>query len=94
MNQTRKLGKQWRLMQLNIEGISGAKCDVLARLLDEQEVDVLVVQETHIISPEDLAKRGKIYGYSVVAAENSAVHGVATFVKNNLLNDLHVFRSM
>lgn len=80
MYRTRKIGKQWRLLQLNIEGISRAKCEVLTRLLTEQEVDVLLLQETHTVSPEDLARRGKIYGYSVVAAENSAIHGVATYV--------------
>ena len=72
---SRKIGKQLNLLQLNVEGISRAKGEVIVRLLQENEVDVTVLQEIHCETPEELRKRTRIYGYIMVAAEFSRVYG-------------------
>ena len=74
------LVNNFQLLQLNVEGISRAKGEVLSRLLTENDVDVAVLQVTHCETPEELVNRARIYGYSLVAAESSKVHGIATYV--------------
>lgn len=81
------------LLQLNVEGISRAKSEVLTRLLEEEDVDIVVLQETHSDSLEDLKKRGIIYGYTIIAAESSRIHGIATYVKNSIVNDAQIVSS-
>uniref|UniRef100_H3BFN7 Endonuclease/exonuclease/phosphatase domain-containing protein n=1 Tax=Latimeria chalumnae TaxID=7897 RepID=H3BFN7_LATCH len=42
------VGPTIQICQLNIEGISRSKCEYLERLLKKHNVDVLVLEETHI----------------------------------------------
>lgn len=86
MNSYHKIGKQWHIFQLNVEVISRSKCDDLAKLFQELEVDIAVIQETHTQSKEDLSKRGVISGFKIVASEDSAAHGIVTYVKNTLVD--------
>uniref|UniRef100_A0A336MJJ3 CSON000885 protein n=1 Tax=Culicoides sonorensis TaxID=179676 RepID=A0A336MJJ3_CULSO len=82
----RHIGPAIRIVQLNIEGISRAKSDYLSKLLIELEAEVAVIQETHVESLNDLYSRGKVAGYEIIAAENSRVHGIVTYVKNGIQN--------
>ncbi|KAL4107168.1 hypothetical protein QTP88_017552 [Uroleucon formosanum] len=52
------MGPQLRILQLNIEGISRSKGDYLSRLLVENNIRVLVLQETHADNASDLLSRG------------------------------------
>lgn len=83
---TRNLGPCIRICQFNIEGISRAKCDVLQKVLSDNDVDVLAIQETHTENEEQLRKRGRIYGYDLVAATYHHAYGVATYVRSNIEN--------
>uniref|UniRef100_H3A8G7 Endonuclease/exonuclease/phosphatase domain-containing protein n=1 Tax=Latimeria chalumnae TaxID=7897 RepID=H3A8G7_LATCH len=55
------------ICQLNVEGLSKAKCDYLSKLLTNNTIDVLALQETHV-SSDDQARRYKINGYKLVSS--------------------------
>lgn len=63
---TRNLGLCIKICQLNIEGISRSKCDVLQRVLSHNDIDIVAIQETHAENEKQLDKRGKISGYDLV----------------------------
>lgn len=89
-----------RILQLNVEGISKDKSEVLARLAYDNKADVILLQEVHVKSEQDLINRGTIPGYTLAASIPSQVYGIATYVSEELLeyditycdntNDIHV----
>lgn len=83
---TRNIGPTLRVCQLNVEGISLAKSEYLSRLFAEENVDVGLLQETHTETSEALQSRGNIADYMVATSVNSNIHGIATYVRNNLTN--------
>lgn len=91
-NCTRDVGPTLRICQINVEGISCAKSDYLSRLCADENIDVALIQETHTATMEDLNKRGKVEGFEMIVAENSNVHGIATYVKRNVV-DVDVIES-
>lgn len=78
------LNDQLKIYSHNIEGISKPKCQVLAKIAFENEANVILLQETHTKSDSDILSRGIIEGYSLVAALHSPVHGIATYIQNNI----------
>ena len=75
-----RIGDQTRVLSLNIEGISAAKCQILSVLLEKHEVDIVLLQETHL--GRGAAKsRQRIDGYSLVAAEWHTKYGTAVYAK-------------
>jgi Endonuclease-reverse transcriptase len=87
------LGPSLKICQLNIEGISISKCEYLARLMREEDIDIIAVQETHTASEESLRRRGSIQGYTLIDAIYSNVHGIATYVKTALSDCRVVFKN-
>ena len=83
-HQTRNLGPCIKICQLNIEGISRSKCDVLQKVLRPNVA--AIIQETHAENEEQLDKRGKIPGYDLVGATYHHAYGVATYVRSNIEN--------
>jgi len=71
-------------MQLNVEGLSKAKADVLHRFLDDEKIDILAIQESHTQDRVQLMKRGTISGYSITGATCHSKYETATYVKNDL----------
>lgn len=71
-------------MQLNVEGLSKAKSDILHRILNDEKIDILAIQETHTHDLVQFMKRGTNSGYSVAGATYHSKYGTATYVKNNL----------
>ena len=65
------------LLQLDAEGISKAKIQVIEHLATKNLATVILLQETHVTNPDVL----NIPGYSLAAYTSSRVHGVATFVQ-------------
>lgn len=49
-----RIGNTLRSLQLNVEGLSQDKCEVIARIAADHEVDLILLQETHINSEEDM----------------------------------------
>lgn len=81
---TKTIGPSFRLCHINIEGISRAKSEFLSKLLLDNNVDAVLIQETHAPTAEDLRKRGRIYGYELIGATYHKAYGVATYVRNTI----------
>lgn len=77
-------GNVLRICQLNVEGLSRNKGEILSKILRENKVDVIALQETHTEDDNALWKRGRIPGYKLVSRINHPQYGVASFVRNNL----------
>jgi len=75
------LGSMINIMQLNIEGISKSKSLCLSKMLIENNVDVVLIQETHVSDLIQLQVRGEIEGFKLIGATYSQVYGIATYVK-------------
>lgn len=80
----RQIGETSRICQLNVEGVSRSKCEYISKFAVERNLKVLLLQETHSASAEDLDARGKIDCFHLVVAEHSSVHGIATYVKQGI----------
>ena len=68
------------LLQLNVEGISKAKIDVINQIAKEANPTAILLQETHSTDHDSLS----IPGYTLAAHINSRVYGIATFVLNSV----------
>uniref|UniRef100_H2ZTA1 Endonuclease/exonuclease/phosphatase domain-containing protein n=1 Tax=Latimeria chalumnae TaxID=7897 RepID=H2ZTA1_LATCH len=68
--------------QLNIEGLSRSKCEVLSKEFRIHKIDILALQETHI--PEPNPYRMKIHGFHMIACRYHAKYGIATYIQDNL----------
>ena len=80
-----KVGRSLRIYQLNVEGMSRAKGEIIAKTTRKHKVDVLLLQETHIGDAIN-DTRLHINGFQLVAAVYHAKYGIATYVRCNLLN--------
>ena len=68
------------ILQLNIEGLTASKMNVLHHLATQLEAFVIFLQETHCISAEKLV----LSNYLLVGFSLSRKHGLATFVHERL----------
>lgn len=66
-----------------MESISRVKSEVLEMFRLKQNIDTLLIQETHT-NDEQLLKRGSITGYVVAGATYYNKYGTATYVRKNL----------
>lgn len=85
---TRKAGSSLRIWQLNVEGISQSKSELLSSVLHEYGIQVALIQETHTADADDtqLSTRGQIKGFDIVAYVNHRSYGIATYVRHGILN--------
>ena len=74
------LGRQIRILSLNVEGISRPKCDVLAKMCRENKIDLVLLQETHL-KETDPTSRATIGGYTPVSRLNHPKYGVSVYAK-------------
>ena len=49
-------------------------------------MDIILLQETHTATDEQLLARGVIPGYTLVDSLNSAIYGSATYIKSDITN--------
>lgn len=68
------------LLQLNIEGLTTAKVDILERIAIKNHVTVIILQETHVENKNIL----KVPGYTLAGHIASKHHGIATFVRKGM----------
>ncbi|KAI4829269.1 hypothetical protein KUCAC02_023323 [Chaenocephalus aceratus] len=68
------------VLQLNVEGLTTAKLEVLRHLANSNGAAVLLLQETHCTSDNIL----KIPGFHLAGSIYSKQHGVATFVRTEI----------
>ena len=67
------------ILQLNVEGFTAAKKQVVEQLARNNKVIAILLQETHCNNPDFLA----IAGYELCAFTTSKHHGIATFVSQD-----------
>ena len=60
-----------------VEGISKAKSEFLAKFAFDQDIKILMLQETHTPTDQSLKQRGFIENFDLIGAVNSPVHGIA-----------------
>ena len=78
-----KSAKTLRIIQINVEGLSHEKCQNLTRVLRENDIDVAVLQETHV-KEESSPQRYTIHGYDMTDATYHQKYGTATYVREYL----------
>ena len=70
-----------KILSLNVEGMSMAKCEYLATILTENNVDLLLLQETHI-TESAAPSRHTIQNYSLIDRLNHEQYGTMNFARN------------
>ena len=73
-------GQHLAILQLNIEGITPPKLDVLSQIATKTQVNVILLQETHKDNNTSL----KLPGFTLAGYTKHKHHGLATFVRNNV----------
>ena len=68
------------ILQLNIEGLTASKMNVLHHLAMQSEALVILLQETHCTDAEKLV----LPNYQIAGSSLSRKHGLATFVHERL----------
>ena len=68
------------ILQLNIEGLTASKMNVLHHLAMQFEALVILLQETHCTNAEKLV----LPNYQLAGSSLSRKHGLATFVQERL----------
>ena len=72
--------KPLNILQINVEGWTSAKREVLQKLVSDKSCMVVLVQETHQTNSDKL----KLYGFTLADFIPSAKHGIATFIRNSV----------
>ena len=73
-------GKPIKILQLNIEGISASKREILHQLATTVNADIIALQETHSTKENQLG----IVGFDVISSHHHRQHGMATYVKQGI----------
>ena len=68
------------VLQLNAEGLTTAKLEVIRQLADSNQVAVVLLQETHSTTDDNL----KLSGFVLAGSIPSKHHGMATFVRTGI----------
>lgn len=63
-----------------------SKSDLLSTKLQEYDIQVALIQETHTTDESQLSARGQMEGYDIVAHVNHRSYGIATYVRHGILN--------
>ncbi|UYV77627.1 hypothetical protein LAZ67_15001771 [Cordylochernes scorpioides] len=79
------LGRFLRICQINVEGLTTAKTEILERMGRDENIDIFALQETHI--SEDHISRLKIPNYDLIAYENHPRYGLAILTKKDISNN-------
>jgi len=81
---TLNISTDLRVCHLNIEGISKAKCEILSKIINNNDVDVIALQETQTVYDSDLKKKGYIARYTLIEAIYQKKYGIATYSKEDI----------
>ena len=85
------VGPALRIMQLNFEGLSAAKRHIIVSLAEIHHIDVICLQETHVI--DDKSDRLTISGFDIISYTLHAKHGRATYVRSDVSDAARVSTS-
>ena len=64
-----------RILQLNVEGLTRAKRDLVRHLADEHHANIILLQETHAETEQKL----EIEGFNLIDFIPSKHHGIASY---------------
>lgn len=84
MMNSRKIGPHTNILQINVEGISLSKSSIISKIALDYKIDIILLQETHARSPEDLSNRCKINNFELVDSISDPQHGSATYKKSGI----------
>ena len=77
------IGPAIRILQLNIEGTSAAKREILSTICSKHNIDIICLQEVH--AKADISRsRLVIDNYDLVAFIGHQQHGRATYVRSDI----------
>jgi len=76
------VGPALRIMQLNVEGLSAAKRDIIQSLAEIHHIDVICLQETHV--NDDKSDRLTISGFDIISYTLHSKHERATYVRSDV----------
>ena len=82
------VGPAIRLLQLNVEGLSAAKRNIICELAHSHNIDIICLQETHV--EDDIADRFTIPDFDLICYDLHAKHGRATYVRSNVTDTVSV----
>ena len=68
------------LMQINVEGLTKAKREVIQHLTQKHRAVGILLQETHSTKDEQL----QIPGFNIIAAIHHSKHGIATYARSDV----------
>ena len=68
------------IIQLNIEGLTTSKLDILEQLATNNKATIVLLQETHKENDTIL----KLHGYTLASQTKSRHHGLATFIRDDI----------
>ena len=80
------MGKESEYSNSTLKEFQKKKSDLVARLAYDNQVDVILLQETHVKSEQDLLNRGTIKGFDIAGYIISPVYGITTYVSDSLLD--------
>lgn len=80
------IGPAFKVLQLNVEGVSAAKWELIGVLTKEVLVDVICLQETYIVLNE--ARQFKIIGFNLLSLH--VKHSQATYIHRDILAAVHI----
>jgi hypothetical protein len=75
-----------KLLVFGVKSQDLLNSEYLARLMHDEDIYIITVQETHAGSEENFRRRGTIPGYTLIEAVYSNVYGIATYVKASFSN--------
>jgi len=79
------IGEELKACSLNVEGISRAKCEILSKLMNEEDIKILMLHETHSKDETDIQSHGTIEGFTLISAVHSNVHGIAVYIREDIV---------
>jgi len=74
------IGPALRIMQLNVEGLSAAKREVISSIAERQKIDVICLEETRVDA--DKTNHFSTAGFDLLAYSLHAKYGQATYVQD------------
>jgi len=86
------IGPALQIMQLNVEGLSAAKHEVISSIAERQKIDVICLEETHV--DVDKTNHFSIAGFDLLTYSLHAKYGRATYVRDNISDAHHVTSSV
>lgn len=72
------------VLQINVEGLTKAKCEYLQKLAEEYGASILSLQETHV-APNTNISKFIISGFNLASQHQHNKYGLSIYIKSNIL---------